>query len=97
LCQLRFVGQNEFMETTQIEGAILIAARDRWTKVAMVIAKVAKSTGSDLPTGHAGYEVISEHIEGLIRAGRLEAQGDTKNWRFSEVRRSCSKASDQGQ
>jgi len=85
------------MGTSQIEALILIAARDRWTKVAMVIAKVAKSMGSDLPTGNAGHEVISEHIEGLIRAGHLEAQGDTKNWRFSEVRRSSPKPSDQGQ
>ena len=85
------------MDTSQIEEAILFAARDRWTKVAMVIGKVAKSMGSDLPTGHAGDEVISEHIESLIRAGRLEAKGDTKNWRFSEVRRSTSKRSAQSQ
>ena len=83
------------MDTSQIEDAILFAARDRWTKVAILIAKVAKSMDSDLPTAPAGYEVISEHIERLIRAGRLEAQGDTKDWRFSEVRRSDSKPSAQ--
>jgi hypothetical protein len=53
----------------------------------MVIAKVADAMGGDLPSGDEGCEAISEHIEVLMRAGRLEAQGNTKNWRFSEVRR----------
>jgi hypothetical protein len=47
--------------------------------------------GKDLPSGDEECEVISEHIEVLIRAGRLEARGNTKNWRFSEVRRLDSK------
>jgi hypothetical protein len=47
----------------------------RWMKVAMVIAKVANAMGRDLPTGDEGCQVISEHIEVLIGAGRLEAAG----------------------
>ena len=72
---------------SRIEEAILFAVGDRWTKVAKVIAKVADAMGTDLATGDEGYEEISEHIEVLVRAGRLEAQGNTENWRFSEVRR----------
>ena len=83
------------MDTSRIEGAILLAAGDRWTKVAMVIAKVAREMGRDLPIGDEGCEVISSRIEVLISSGRLEAQGDTRNWRFSEVRRSDS--ADRGQ
>ncbi len=79
------------MNTSRIEDAIIFAVGDRWTKVARVIAKVADAMGGDLPSGDEGCEVISEHIEVLIRAGRLEAQGNTKNWRFSEVRRLDSK------
>jgi hypothetical protein len=75
------------MNTSRIDEAILLAVGDRWTKVAMVIGRVADAMGTDLPSGDDGHEVISEHIEVLIRAGRLEAQGNTKNWRFSEVRR----------
>ncbi len=75
------------MNTQQIEEAILSCVEDRWLKVARVIAQVADALGSDLPTGDEGSKVISEHIEGLICAGRLEAQGNTKNWRHSEVRR----------
>jgi hypothetical protein len=69
------------MKTSRIEEAILLPVGNRWTKVAKVIGKVAM--GTNVPT-----EVISEHIDVLIGAGRLEAQGNTKNWRFSEIRRS---------
>jgi hypothetical protein len=75
------------MNTSRIEDAIIFAVGDHWTKV----AKVADAMGGDLPSGDEGGEVISEHIEALVRAGRLEAQGNTKNWRFSEVRRLDSK------
>jgi hypothetical protein len=78
------------MNTSRIEDEILFAVGDHWTKVAMVIAKVADAMGRDLPSGDEGCAAISEHIEVLIRAGRLEASGNTKNWRFSEVRRSDS-------
>ena len=52
----------------------------------MVIARVADATSHTLLTGDGGYEVISRRIEALVHDGRLVAQGDTKNWRFSEVR-----------
>ena len=79
------------MNTSRIEDAIILAVEDHWTKVAMVIAEAADAMGRDLPSGDEGCEVISEHIEVLIRAGRLEARGNTKNWRFGEVRRLDSK------
>jgi hypothetical protein len=77
-------GQNESMNTSRIDDAIIFVGI-HWTKVAMVIAKVAGAMGRDLPSGDEGCEVISEHIEVLIRAGRLEALGNTNTWRFSEV------------
>jgi hypothetical protein len=75
------------MSATPIDQAILSSVGERWIKVAMVIAKVAKAIGGDLPQGDDGYELISLHIEALVRDGRLVAQGNTNNWRFSEVRR----------
>ena len=84
------------MNTSRIEAAILSAVGERWTKVAMVIAKAADAMATDLPTGDERYELISEHIKVLVRAGRLEAQGNMKNWRFSEVRRSDSKTAPSG-
>jgi hypothetical protein len=79
------------MDSARIEEAILSAVGERWKKVAMVIAKVSDAMGTELPTGDERYEVISDRIEVLVRAGRLEAQGNTTNWRFSEVRRLDSK------
>jgi hypothetical protein len=76
------------MIASQIRGAILLAVGDRWTKVAMVIAKVADTIGRDLPAGDKGYQMITGEIDALLRAGRLTARGNIRNWRFSEVRRS---------
>ena len=59
---------------SRIEEAILFAVGDRWMKVAMVIAKVADALGRDSPVGDEGCEAISEQIEVLVHAGRLEAQ-----------------------
>jgi hypothetical protein len=84
------------MNASRIESAILLAVGDRWMKVAMVIAKVTDAMGSDVPSGDEAYELITEHIQGLVRGGQLEAQGNTKNWRFSEVRRSDSKTARSG-
>ena len=81
------LGQNCFMNTSLLEEAILFAVGDRWAKVSMLIAKVANAMGGDLLAGDEACEVISKHIQVLVLAGRLEAQEDTKNWRFSEVRR----------
>jgi len=81
------------MNTSRIDEAILSAVGEHWTKVAMVMGRVVHAIGTELPTGDEGCEVISEHIEVLVRAGRLEAQGNTKNWRHSEVRRLDSRTS----
>jgi Protein of unknown function len=80
-------GQSKIrMNTSQIDSVILSVVGEHWTKVAMVIARVANAMGHDLPPGDEGHEVTSRRIEALVHDGRLAAQGDTKNWRFSEVR-----------
>jgi len=73
------------MNTSEIDSAILQAVGERWTKIAMVIARVVDAVRHDLPE-HEGYEIISRRIEALVHDGRLLAQGDIRNWRFSEVR-----------
>jgi hypothetical protein len=73
-----------------IDGAILSllsAVNGRWKKVAMVISRVADAIGNDLPEGDDGYQLVARRIEALVSEGRLIAQGNIKNWRFSEVRR----------
>jgi hypothetical protein len=71
----------------QIDEVILSVAEASWRKVAFVIMKVADKTGSDVPEGDAGYDLIAKRIEILVRGGRLLAQGDIKKWRHSEVRK----------
>jgi hypothetical protein len=74
------------MNASQIDSAILSAVGEQWAKVAMVIARVVDALSHGLPPGDEGYEVISRRIQALVHDGRLVAQGDINNWRFSEVR-----------
>ena len=66
------------MDASRIDEVILFVVGDRWTKVAKVITRVADAMTSDSPTGGIGFEVISEHFDGLVRAGRLEAWRNSK-------------------
>ena len=71
----------------RIDEVILSITEASWRKVAFVIMKVADTLGSNLPGGDAGYNLVAERIESLVRDGRLLAQGDIKKWRHSEVRK----------
>lgn len=73
-------------DSSQIDKLILQAAGERWLKVARIIAVVAKETGSDLSDDERDLEIISQRINHLVQDGLLEAQGNTANWRFSEIR-----------
>ena len=77
------------MSDEVIDEAIVSALSEipgHWRKVAMVVSKVATAMGDGLVPGDAGYETVARRIESLVSEGRLLAQGDIKNWRFSEVR-----------
>ena len=70
----------------QIDEAILAVTPTRWAKVALVIAMVDKMLRTDLGVD-IDLDPIAERIEVLIQDGRLAAQGNVRNWRYSEVRR----------
>ena len=53
--------------------------------VAMALVKASDAMGLGLPDEDEAYEMIAARVEALVRDGRLEAQGNTKNWRASEV------------
>ncbi len=74
------------MIESRVEEMILFVVGARCTKVATVIYKVADAIGRDLPNQDELWEMVSRHIEALVNDGRLAAQGDTRNWRASEVR-----------
>jgi len=67
--------------------SLLSAGNGHWKKVAMMISRVADAMGNDLPEGDDDYQLVARRIEALVSDGRLVAQGNIKNWRFSEVRR----------
>ncbi len=73
-----------FVSDSQFDEAIFSVTSKSWRKVASVIIKVADKIGSALPEGDAGYNLIAQRIEILVRSGRLLAQGDIKKWRHSE-------------
>jgi hypothetical protein len=75
------------MSDDAIDEAILLSTVNGcWTKIAMVISRVANAMGKDLPVGDEGYERVARRMEVFVSEGRLVAAGNVKNWRFSEVR-----------
>lgn len=67
--------------------SVLSAYNGRWKKVAMVIGRVAYAMGKDMQEENDSYhQLIAQRIAILVSKGRLVAQGNIKNWRFSEIR-----------
>jgi Protein of unknown function len=74
------------MNESSIDNHILSCVGTRWKKVARVIVEVADAKGGDLAQRDDRFKIVADRIETLVRNHRLVAQGDTKKWRFSEVR-----------
>jgi hypothetical protein len=73
----------------QVDDAVvayLATANGHWRKVAMVFARVAEALGGAFPEGQAGHDFFNRRIETLVLTGRLDAKGNLKLWRNSEVR-----------
>jgi len=70
--------------STQLDPLIIENTHSRFRKVVVVIYDVCKAC-EQLP--FAGEpKVIAMRIAALVREGRLEAVGDIRRWRWSEVR-----------
>ena len=67
----------------RIDAIVLSRAQPNWRKVAMIISKVTRRAGRD---DEDIANAVAARIVALVAAGRLEAQGDLSEWRFSEVR-----------
>lgn len=77
------------MAEEEIDEAILGVLTEfpgHWRKVAFVVGRVASAIGDGSGHEDAAQESVARRIEFLVSEGRLLAQGDIKNWRFSEVR-----------
>jgi len=71
------------MSPDELDQLILARAQPQWRKVAYIIASI----GHDLnATTDEEYEALAARISALVKAGKLEAQGNLAKWRHSEVR-----------
>ena len=71
-------------EVESIDRAILQAASPRWAKVARIVGgflRAQPGIPADIP-----LEFVWERLCLLVERGELEAQGDLRGWRSSEVR-----------
>jgi len=71
---------------SDLDESILRHLTPRWQKVAMVVAKVLMDADPDL--SQLGDFEVAERIKLLVQAGRIEARGDLKQMRRSEIRSS---------
>lgn len=72
-------------DISAIDGALLDATSSNWSKVAMVLSKQMKSrpgVPDDVP-----LEFYWSRLCDMVARGELEAQGNLRRARFSEVRR----------
>jgi hypothetical protein len=83
--QKRIVAGLSQGQLAEIDRAIVAVTKNQWQKVAKVIAVAMQSTPrapTDVPD-----IFYSLRIRRLVDDGKLEAQGDLRRMRFSEVRR----------
>lgn len=71
-------------KAAQIDECIMRIVTERWTKVAMLAAKVMLETSPDM-SGVSDIEV-AERAKVLVDQGQLLARGSLGNMRYSEVR-----------
>ncbi len=68
-----------------LDAVILNCAQPDWQKVTMLIAATVDATKAQAVDVTA--QTIAGHIYALAEAGALEAKGNIRRWRSSEIRR----------
>jgi len=72
------------VELRDIDAAIIASCRPRWNKLVMVASRTSDAIGGRFPDFSDLF--YCERIAQLVGRGSLEAQGDLRYMRFSEVR-----------
>jgi hypothetical protein len=67
----------------QVDQAILASCTPQFRKVAFIVLRVSQAL--KLPEG-TKLDFISDRIKALVKAERLESQGNLDRPRFSEIR-----------
>jgi hypothetical protein len=70
-----------------LDKFILASVDSHWQKVAMVVARALTDPDLEFPETDDDASFVAGRVRALVALGQLEAQGDTSNWRYSEVRR----------
>jgi hypothetical protein len=71
----------------ELDELILSFCDVRWLKVARIFGntmQVLEDRGIQISGGMA--DALDARMEALVNSGRLEAKGNIRRWRFSEVR-----------
>jgi len=81
----KLIAQLSEDDVRSIDDALLSNTKERWQKVAMVVA----TTMLEKPGRIIGLPDIyySSRIQNLVKEGRLESRGDLSRMRYSEVRK----------
>jgi hypothetical protein len=70
-----------------IDQLLLSFCQERWLKVARIIGYTLQALEQREPELDDGIaDAINARMAHLVSSGQLEAQGNIKNWRYSEVR-----------
>ena len=67
-----------------IDALLLSTATGEWQKTALLISKVFEDPAFKGVDGLAAQ--IAARIQALVESGKLEAKGNLRRWRDSEVR-----------
>jgi hypothetical protein len=71
----------------EIDQLLLAFCDTRWRKIARVIgASMDILMGCRIRPSGTLAKIIDMRMAALVRSGRLEAEGDIRKWRYSEVR-----------
>ena len=71
------------MPANLVDHTILAHCKPRFLKVALIVGNVAIALKVPMDEDK-GF--IADRIKALVKAGRLQSQGDLDRWRFSEIR-----------
>jgi len=70
----------------ELDQLILSFCNAHWQKVARIIGDTFKALEHRGISVKGAAEKVDERMADLVGSGRLEAQGNIKRWRYSEVR-----------
>jgi hypothetical protein len=72
------------LSEADFDTVVLSALGRHWRKVAAIVIRVVEKYEHTHPA--ITYEIVAARLKALSDADMIEAQGDLRKWRFSEVR-----------